>query len=56
MTNHKQRTGTLSDTGASITRLLDEAAVRDSTARFADILMRADYDAFGALGPTTPNG
>jgi ketosteroid isomerase-like protein len=49
MTNHKQRTGTLSDTGASITRLLDEAAVRDTTARFADILMRADYDAFGAL-------
>lgn len=34
---------------ASITRLLDEAAIRDATARFADILIRADYDGFRTL-------
>lgn len=40
---------TTTDNAASITRLLDEAAIRDATARFADILMRADYDAFSTL-------
>lgn len=37
------------NTEASLTRLLDEAAIRDATARFADILMRADYDGFRTL-------
>ncbi len=39
----------MSDNEASITRLLDEADIRDATARFADILMRADYDGFRTL-------
>jgi hypothetical protein len=39
----------MSDNEASITRLLDEAAIRDATARFADVLMRADYDGFRTL-------
>ena len=39
----------MSDNEASITRLLDEAAIRDTTARFADILMRADYEGFRTL-------
>jgi ketosteroid isomerase-like protein len=39
----------MSDNETSITRLLDEAAIRDATARFADILMRADYDGFRTL-------
>jgi ketosteroid isomerase-like protein len=39
----------MSDNEASITRLLDEAAIRDTTARFADILMRADYEGFHTL-------
>ena len=34
---------------ASLTRLLDEAAIRDATARFADTAMRQDYDGFRAL-------
>lgn len=34
------------DNATSLSRLLDEAAVRDVTARFADILMRPDYDSF----------
>ena len=32
-----------------VTHLLDEAAIRDATARFADVLIRADYESFGAL-------
>jgi hypothetical protein len=39
----------MSNTDASLNRLLDEAAIRDTTARFADILMRADYDSFRTL-------
>lgn len=39
----------MSDKEASITRLLDEAAIRAATSRFADILMRADYDGFRTL-------
>ena len=39
----------MSDNEASITRLLDEAAVRDVTARFADTAIRADYDGFRRL-------
>jgi hypothetical protein len=34
---------------ASLARLLDEAAIRDATARFADSVMRQDYDAFRTL-------
>jgi ketosteroid isomerase-like protein len=37
------------DNEALITRLLDEAAIRDATARFADVLIRADFDGFRAL-------
>jgi ketosteroid isomerase-like protein len=37
------------DSDASITRLLDEADIRDATARFADLLMRADFDGFRTL-------
>lgn len=38
-----------SRTEDSLTRLLDEAAVRDATARFADTATHADYDGFRAL-------
>ena len=38
----------MSDT-ESLTRLLDEAAIRDATARFADAATRGDYDAFRAV-------
>lgn len=36
-------------TTSALTRLLDEAAVRDATARFAEAIMNEDYDAFRAL-------
>ncbi|MDF8265587.1 nuclear transport factor 2 family protein [Luteipulveratus flavus] len=36
-------------TDSSIRRLLDEAAIRDVTARFADAAVHADYDAFRAV-------
>ena len=39
----------MSDTEASLARLLDEAAIRDATARFADAAIHADYDAFRTL-------
>jgi ketosteroid isomerase-like protein len=39
----------MSDTETSLARLLDEAAVRDATARFADSATRGDYDAFRRL-------
>jgi len=35
---------TITDDAASRTRLLDEAAIRDATARFADAAISADYD------------
>lgn len=37
------------NTEASLTRLLDEAAIRDATARFADTIMRQDYAGFRTL-------
>ena len=37
------------NTEAPLARLLDEAAIRDATARFADSIMRQDYDGFRAL-------
>ncbi|HEY0934085.1 MAG TPA: nuclear transport factor 2 family protein [Trebonia sp.] len=40
---------TLNDNAAPTSGLADEAAIRNITARFADIVMRADYDAFSAL-------
>jgi hypothetical protein len=40
---------TITDNAASFTRLLDEAAIRDATARFADTAIHADYDGFRAL-------
>ncbi|MGJ9418727.1 nuclear transport factor 2 family protein [Massilia sp. CMS3.1] len=36
----------MSDIQASVTRLLDEASIRNATARFADAAIRADYDSF----------
>ena len=39
----------MSDNEASITRLLDEAAIRDATARFADAATRGDFDVFRAM-------
>lgn len=39
----------MSENDASLARLLDEAAVRDATARFADSATRGDYDAFRGL-------
>jgi ketosteroid isomerase-like protein len=36
-------------TADSLTRLLDEAAIRDATARFADAATSVDYDGFRAL-------
>lgn len=41
---------TINDAAAtSSSHLADEAAIRNTTARFGDILMRADYDAFSTL-------
>jgi ketosteroid isomerase-like protein len=40
---------TITDNAASLTRLLDEAAVRDATARFAEAATSADYDGFRTL-------
>ena len=37
------------DNAASLTRLLDEAAIRDAIARFADAATSADYDGFRTL-------
>ncbi len=37
------------ENAAALTRLLDEAAIRDATARFADASTHADYDGFRAL-------
>jgi ketosteroid isomerase-like protein len=39
----------MAENAASLTRLLDEMAIRDATARFADSATHADYDAFRAL-------
>jgi ketosteroid isomerase-like protein len=39
----------ITDNAASLTRLLDEAAIRDATARFADAATSADYDGFRTL-------
>lgn len=39
----------ITDKAAALTRLLDEAAIRDATARFADTATHADYDGFRAL-------
>ena len=39
----------MSENEASLTRLLDEAAIRDATARFADTAIHADYDGFRTL-------
>jgi hypothetical protein len=38
----------ITDNAASLARLLDEAAIRDATARFADTAISADYDGFRA--------
>jgi len=40
---------TTKDNAASLTRLLDEAAIRDATARFADAATNADFDGFRTL-------
>src|ERR1700677_4746324 len=40
---------TNTDIPASLTRLLDEAAIRDATARFADAATSADYDHFRSM-------
>ncbi|MBO3748596.1 nuclear transport factor 2 family protein [Streptosporangiaceae bacterium NEAU-GS5] len=39
----------MSDNESSIARLLDEAAIRDTTARFADATTVGDYDGFRSL-------
>lgn len=39
-------TTTIPQDAAALRRLLDEAAIRDTTARFADAVMREDYDGF----------
>ena len=39
----------ITDNAASLARLLDEAAIRDATTRFADSAISADYDGFRAL-------
>jgi hypothetical protein len=39
----------MSENAALLTRLLDEAAIRDATARFADTCIHADYDGFRVL-------
>ena len=40
---------TTTDNAALLTRLLDEAAIRDATARFADAATSADYGGFRTL-------
>jgi hypothetical protein len=40
---------TTTDNEASLTRLLDEAAIRDATARFADAATSGDYGGFRTL-------
>jgi hypothetical protein len=40
---------TITDNAASLTRLLDEAAVRDATARFAEAATSVGYDGFRTL-------
>ena len=39
----------MTDTQGMLIRLLDESAIRDATARFADAAMRADYDRFRSV-------
>jgi hypothetical protein len=39
----------MSNIEASITRLMDEAAIRNATARFADTAIRGDHDGFRML-------
>lgn len=39
----------MSNMETQILRLLDEAAIRDVTARFADAAMRADYESFRSV-------
>lgn len=39
----------ITENAAALTRLLDEAAIRDAIARFADTATRADYDGFRAV-------
>jgi ketosteroid isomerase-like protein len=48
-TNICSKDRNMSENKSSLARLLDEAAVRDATARFADSATRGDYDAFRAL-------
>ena len=36
----------MTDNQAALERMLDEASIRNTTARFADATMRGDYDAF----------
>ncbi len=40
---------TTTDTSAALTRLIDESAIRQATARFADATTNGDFDAFRAL-------
>jgi len=40
---------TNTDPAAALTRLIDEAAIRDATARFADVTTNGDLDGFRAL-------
>jgi hypothetical protein len=40
---------TTTDNAASLTRLLDEASIRDATTRFAEAATSADYDQFRPL-------
>ena len=39
----------MSNTEAALSRLIDEASIRDATARFADATTRGDYDSFRKL-------
>ena len=39
----------MTDRQTAIERMLDEAAIRNATARFADAAMRGDYDGFRAV-------
>lgn len=40
----------MSDDQMALARLVDEASIRSSTARFADTAIRADYDSFRRVG------
>ncbi len=46
----------MSENEAAVSRLLDEAAIRDTTARFAETAIHGDTTDFAPCGPRTATG